>query len=188
MRAGYLIKAGSTKLLAMGQATESAEQYRLAEMAAMCFAEALDVEPNDPKAKYGLEQAMQAVDVLRSAEVAVVEAAEAAAQAARDAEAERIRLEEQQRLQAGFNLARKVAARTMTRKVATTRTVLITGATSELGQILRHHWKHGAAMDASLWKRIAPPGADAWRPYDAPYFLRPHHSIPTYTLSLHDCS
>ena len=48
-------------------------------------------------------------DVLRSAELAVVEAAEAAAQAARDAEAERIRLEEQQRLQAGFNLARKVA-------------------------------------------------------------------------------
>ena len=39
----YLIQAGSTKLLGMGQTTQSAEQYQLAEMAAMCFAEALDV-------------------------------------------------------------------------------------------------------------------------------------------------
>ena len=77
--------AGSQRLLEMGSAAEAADQYRLAEMAAMCFAEALDVDPSDPKATYGLEQSMQAVEVLKAAEVATVEAVELAAMAARAA-------------------------------------------------------------------------------------------------------
>jgi hypothetical protein len=173
-----LIMAGSQRLLEMGSAAEAADQYRLAEMAAMCFAEALDVDPSDPKATYGLEQSMQAVEVLKAAEVATVEAVELAAMAARAAAAERIAMEEQQKLQMGFNLARKVAARTITRQVRPARRVLLTGAASELGTTLRHHWRHGSALDAGLWKRIAPPGAEAWRPYDAPYSLLLVDSTP----------
>lgn len=182
------IEAGSKLLIQIGRTSDAREQRALAERAAMAFQEVLIIEPSDPKGTFGLEQCIATVDALDQAEDASARAEEEAAERAKAAERARLLKEKQQKEQAGFNLARRFASRTMAKQVRTQRRVLITGAASPLGTSLRQHWAHGSVMDVDLWNRISADGAEAWRPYDAPYqlLLTDERAIPPEQLGAHE--
>ena len=182
------IEAGSKLLIQIGRTGDAREQRALAERAAMAFEEVLIIEPNDPKGTFGLEQCIATVDALDRAEDAVARAEEEAAERAKAAEKARLLKEKQQREQAGFNLARRYASRTLAKQVRTQRRVLITGAASPLGTSLRRHWAHGSVMDVALWNRISADGTEPWRPYDAPYqlLLTDERAIPPEQLGAHE--
>jgi hypothetical protein len=182
------IEAGSKLLIQIARTSDASEQRVLAERAAMAFQEVLIIEPTDPKGTFGLEQCIATVDALDQAEDASTRAEEEAAERAKAAERARLLKEKQQKEQAGFNLARRFASRTMAKQVRTQRRVLITGAASPLGTSLRQHWAHGSIMDVDLWNRISGDGTEAWRPYDAPYqlVLTDERAIPPEQLGAHE--
>ncbi len=182
------IESGSKMLIQIGMVGSQDEQKDLARRAGLCFSEALVIEPDDPKATFGLEQAIATEEAIAAAERAAIVAKEVAAQRAREAEEARLVYEQQQKEQAGFNLARRISQRTMGREARRQRRVLLTGAASALGTSLRLHWAHGSVMDAELWKKISPPGSETWRQYDAPYslVLVDERAIPAEQLGTHE--